>query len=158
MTRRRALEASVAPGADIYLSYEESEALWAAGEELGVQQVVGSSVVRTISLGPAMRPLHSFVTEAPETTGVGSTLMALPLFGVSPLVSSSSAEQVPFRAGAVIERSGGEPTVTQTAPINPDPDLDLDPSDPDPTEQLPDPDLPEDGETVQPVQNPPQPE
>jgi hypothetical protein len=31
--RRRALEASVAPGADIYLSYEESEALWSTSAE-----------------------------------------------------------------------------------------------------------------------------
>jgi hypothetical protein len=42
--------------------------------------------------------------------------------------------------------------VTYPAPINPDPDLD--PRDPDQTEQLPDPDQ-GDGGTVQPVQNPP---
>jgi hypothetical protein len=44
--------------------------------------------------------------------------------------------------------------VTYPAPINPDVDPDLDPRDPDETEQLPDPDQ-GDGGTVQPVQNPP---
>lgn len=29
---QRGLEASIAPGADIYLSYEESEALWATAQ------------------------------------------------------------------------------------------------------------------------------
>jgi len=93
--RRRALEASVAPGADIYLSYEESEALWAASEEVGAQMAARSSVVRTITLGPALRSLHRFVTEAPKTAGVGGPPMGHPLFGISPVVSSSGATQVP---------------------------------------------------------------
>jgi hypothetical protein len=85
--RRRALEASVAPGADIYLTYEESEALWA-----GTRRAGQSSVTRDIRIGPTT--LHE-VMQPPDTRGAGSTQRELPLFTMHPVVSSRGVRQVP---------------------------------------------------------------
>jgi hypothetical protein len=85
--RRRALEASVAPGADIYLTYEESEALWADTPRVG-----RSSVSRNIRLGPAS--LHK-IMEPSRTRGAGGARRELPLFAMHPVVSSRGARQVP---------------------------------------------------------------
>jgi hypothetical protein len=87
--RRRALEASVAPGADIYLTYEESEALWADTRGFGVGR---SSVTRDIRIGPTS--LHK-IMQPSETRGAGSTQRELPLFAMHSVVSSRGARQVP---------------------------------------------------------------
>lgn len=85
--RRRALEASVAPGADIHLTYEESEALWA-----DTQRVGRSSVTRNIRIGPTS--LHK-IMQPPGTRGAGSTQRELPLFAMHSVVSSKGVRQVP---------------------------------------------------------------
>jgi len=76
---RRGLEASVAPGADIYLTYEESEALWAAARtqpEVSSAQGTGRSLIRNVRLGSASRSLYTRVTRAPQTTGSGGQVLA----------------------------------------------------------------------------------
>ena len=85
--RRRALEASVAPDADIYLTYEESEALLA--DTRGVSQ---SSVTRNIRMGSTS--LHK-IMQPSETRGAGSTQRELPLFAMHSVVSSRGVRQVP---------------------------------------------------------------
>jgi hypothetical protein len=77
--RRRALEASVAPGADIYLTYEETQALWASARtqpEVSSAQGTGRSVIRNVLLGSASRSLYTLVTRAPQTTGSGGQVLA----------------------------------------------------------------------------------
>jgi hypothetical protein len=76
--RRRALEASVAPGADIYLTYEEAQALWAtlrSPREVGSAQGTGRSMVRNVPLGSEPRSLYTLVTKAPQTRGSGSQVL-----------------------------------------------------------------------------------
>jgi hypothetical protein len=77
--RRRALEASVVPGADIYLTYEEARALWATvrtAREVGSAQGTGRSMVRNVLLGSGPRSLYTLVTKAPQTRGSGSQTLA----------------------------------------------------------------------------------
>jgi hypothetical protein len=72
--RRRALEASVAPGAEIYLTYEETQALWAsvrAQREVGSAQGTGRSMIRQLPLGSGSRSLYVLVTKEPKTRGSG---------------------------------------------------------------------------------------
>ena len=73
--RRHALEASVAPGADIDLTYVEAQALWdaiRARREVVSVQATGRSVTRQVSLGLGLRSLYVLVTKAPQTKGTGS--------------------------------------------------------------------------------------
>jgi hypothetical protein len=73
--RRRALEASVAPGADIYLTYEEAQARWAtlrAPHEVGTARGTSKTIVRNVPLGSEPQSLYTPVTKAPQTRGSGS--------------------------------------------------------------------------------------
>ena len=90
--RRRALEASVAPGADIYLSYEETEALWSRNAE--VETTPASSVVRNISFGPSPQPLYRVMKHAPNTEGRGVPT-EVPSFGMGSVVLLSGGIQIP---------------------------------------------------------------
>jgi hypothetical protein len=76
--RRRALEASVAPGADIDLTYEEAQALWdaiRAQREVVSAQAIGRSVIRQVPLGPVPRLLYMLVTRPPQTRSSGSQVL-----------------------------------------------------------------------------------
>jgi hypothetical protein len=76
--RRRALEASVAPGADIDLTYEEAQALWdaiRAQREVVSAQAIGQSVIRQVPLGSGPRSLYMLVTRAPQTRSSGSQVL-----------------------------------------------------------------------------------
>jgi hypothetical protein len=76
--RRRALEASVAPGADIDLTYEEAQALWdaiRAQREVVSAQATGRSLIRQVTLGPGPRLLYMLVTKAPQTRSSGNQLL-----------------------------------------------------------------------------------
>ena len=76
--RRRALEASVAPGADIDLTYEEAQALWdaiRAQREVISAQAIGWSIIRQVPLGPGPRLLYMLVTRAPQTRSSGSQVL-----------------------------------------------------------------------------------
>jgi hypothetical protein len=76
--RRRALEASVAPGAEIYLTYEEAQELWAtvrSRREIGGAQATGRSMIRNVPLGSGPRSLFTLVTEAPQTESSGSQVL-----------------------------------------------------------------------------------
>jgi hypothetical protein len=89
--RRRALEASVAPDADIYLSYEETEALWSGNAEV---ETSSASVVRNISFGSSPQPLYRVMTHAPNTEGRGVPT-EVPLLGIGSVVLLSARIQVP---------------------------------------------------------------
>jgi hypothetical protein len=89
--RRRALEASVAPGADIYLSFEESETLWSAGSR--PQGPSRAFVARSITFGH--EPLYTVETAAPDTKGTESIQTEISLFGISSIVTPGGGPQVP---------------------------------------------------------------
>jgi hypothetical protein len=90
--RRRALEASVAPGADIHLSYEETEALWSVTDEAEEHGV--SSAIRNIRFGES-ESLYTLVTHAAETQGARVSQSEVPLFGITPVVTPGGGSQVP---------------------------------------------------------------
>jgi hypothetical protein len=91
--RRQALDASVAPGADIHLSYEETEAFWSARDQ--AEEHGASSVTRSIRFGVASLSVYTVVTHAAETQGVGVIRSEVSIFGISPLVIPGGGSQVP---------------------------------------------------------------